>query len=144
MKSKILIAGAILCAISAAPAHAVTKCVALNSNTTCSAAYATNGTTDWTGTCAGTPVSGVGVCSNTKGTTIGTAQTSITTALGTGSNNIHCWCKMTSPAVSSRWIYGGSSDLSSDHCGYICAANCATYLQSQSAFRRAMFSSLSD
>ena len=72
MKSKILITSAILCAISAAPAHAVTKCVALNSSTRCSA-YATNGTTDWTGTCAGTPVSGVGVCSNTKGTTIGTA-----------------------------------------------------------------------
>ncbi|MBO8407371.1 MAG: hypothetical protein IAC77_02825, partial [Proteobacteria bacterium] len=61
-----LIAGAMLCAITTTGAHAVTKCVALNSSTTCSTSNQSlyTGYTDWASTCTtngvSTPISGIG------------------------------------------------------------------------------------
>ena len=148
MKSKTLIIGAILCAITTTSAHAVTKCVALNgSNTTCTtpASATQTGSPEWTATCTtngvSTPISGIGACSSTSGRTIGQTATEITTA-SSGSNK-NCWCKMTSPAVSSRWVYYAQF-ASTDSCLWGCAQGCADYLKEYASFRTGLFGLLSD
>ena len=147
MKSKILIAGAMLCAITTTGAHAVTKCVALNSSsTTCtsdSEQYLNHA--DWAATCTtngvSTPISGIGICSSTRGASQYATATELDTSL-TSDNNKHCWCKMTSPAVS-RWGYIGPITSAGD-CARGCAYYCAYHVQSYSGFRSALFGSLSD
>ncbi len=147
MKSKILITGAIFCAITTTGAHAVTKCVALNgSNTTCTSASGTQtGSPEWTATCAtngvSTPISGIGACSSTSGRTIGQTATAITTT--SSGSNLYCWCKMTSPAVSSRWVYYAQF-ASTDSCAWGCAQGCADYLEEYASFRTGLFGLLSD
>ena len=146
MKSKILITSAILCAISAAPAHAVTKCVALNSSTRCTtddSQYEYH--TDWAATCTtngvSTPISGIGICSSTEGGSIGQTATELDTSL-TSDDNKYCWCKMTSPAVS-RWVFRISS-MSAGSCARFCAFHCADGVRRNEDFWSALFGSLSD
>ena len=146
MKSKILITSAILCAISAAPAHAVTKCVALNSSTTCTSNYsAYQYHTDWAATCTTngvrTPISGIGICSSTEASKYQTATELDTSS--TSANNKYCWCKMTSPAVS-RWVFVSRPLASAGSCAMNCAYFCADYVRSIAVFRSALFGSLSD
>ena len=145
MKSKILIAGAMLCAITTTGAHAVTKCVALNSSTTCTSnetQYLNH--TDWAATCTtkgvSTPISGIGICSSTQVSGYQTATELDTSS--TADDNKYCWCKMTSPAVS-RWA-SISSHASAGDCARRCAYNCAHYVQSIMSFRFALFGSFSD
>ena len=146
MKSKILITGAILCAITTTGAHAVTKCVALNSSTTCTSNYsAYQYHTDWVATCTtngvSTPISGIGICSSTSGSSTGQTATELDTS-STTDDNKYCWCKMTSPAVS-RWVFP-NVQAAADYCAQNCAFHCAHNVRSSAAFRSAMFSSLSD
>ena len=147
MKSKILIAGAIFCAMVAAPAHAVTKCVALNSiSTRCTSDIAQyEGHTDWAATCTtngvSTPISGIGICSSTEGASRHATATELDMS-STVDENLNCWCKMTSPAVS-RWVFylwfGSAGD-----CAWECARYCASSVQFVEDFRSAMLGSLSD
>ncbi len=143
MKSKIIIAGAMLCAITTTGAHAVTKCVALNSSTTCTSDFSQyEYHTDWAATCTtngvSTPISGIGICSSTQGSGSQTATELDTSAIS--DDNEYCWCKMTSPAVS-RWV---SSSYSLRYCDQACALYCASRVQANAAFRSALFGSLSD
>ena len=145
MKSKILIAGAILCAITTTGAHAVTKCVALDSSTTCTYENPGRNVADWTSTCTtngvSTPISGIGICSSTSGSSAGQTATELDTS-STSDDNKYCWCKMTSPAVS-RWVFY-SSLLSAGVCARNCAYNCALSVRNIAALRSALFGSLSD
>ena len=145
MKSKILIAGAILCAITTTGAHAVTKCVALDSSTTCTYENPGYNVADWTSTCTtngvSTPISGIGICSSTSGSSAGQTATELDTS-STTDDNKYCWCKMTSPAVS-RWAFCSSS-TSAGLCAQFCARYCARYVQERAALRSALFGSLSD
>ena len=147
MKSKILIAGAIFCAMVAAPAHAVTKCVALNSiSTRCTSDIAQyEGHTDWAATCTtngvSTPISGIGICSSKDGGSMGATATELDIS-STVDENLNCWCKMTSPAVS-RWVFLVSSSSAGD-CAMGCAFSCAFNARLIAAFRSALFGSLSD
>ena len=146
MKSKILITGAIFCAITTTGAHAVTKCVALNSSTLCLSGYSQyQNHTDWAATCTTneviTPISGIGICSSTSGSSVGQTATELDTS-STSDDNKHCWCKMTSPAVS-RWVFS-SSRPSNGNCAQICAHGCAYHVLNNAAFRSALFGSLSD
>ena len=146
MKSKILIAGAILCAISAAPAHAVTKCVALNSNTTCTSDYVQyQNHTDWAATCTtngvSTPISGIGICSSTSDSSTSQTATELDIS-STSDDNKYCWCRMISPAVS-RWVYANKIP-SANYCPQNCAYFCADYVQRIMMFRVRLFGSLSD
>ncbi len=145
MKSKIIIAE-LLCTIIAPPALAVTKCVALNgSNTTCTSSGSATGHTDWAATCTtngvSTPISGIGICSSTSGTSIGQTATELDTS-STTDENLNCWCKMTSPAVS-RWVFSDSIPLAG-LCAEDCASSCASDVQLWADFRSALFGSLSD
>ena len=145
MKSKILIAGAILCAITTTGAQAVTKCVALDGSTTCTSDYSQyQYHTDWAATCTtngvSTPISGIGICSSTQGS--GYQKATELDTSSTGDDNGYCWCKMTSPAVT-LWVLHASLP-SPAYCAQNCASACASAVQSQSGFRSAMFSSLSD
>lgn len=147
MKSKILIAGAIFCAMVAAPAHAVTKCVALNSiSTRCTSDIAQyEGHTDWAATCTtngvSTPISGIGICSSTDGGSTGATATELDTS-STADENHNCWCKMTSPAVS-PWVFQYSY-TSAGGCAGGCAYSCAFSVRNIVAFRSALLGSLSD
>ena len=148
MKSKILIAGAMLCAITTTGAHAVTKCVALKSSgTTCTSNYYSyQNKTDWAATCTtngvSTSISGIGICSSTDGGPMGATATELDRS-STADKNMHCWCKMTSPAVS-RWVFYYSSGASASYCGRYCAYYCAAGVQTNADFRSALFGSLSD
>ena len=146
MKSKIIIAG-LLCTIIAPPALAVTKCVALSgSGTTCTSNYSQyDYHTDWAATCTtygvSTPISGIGICSSTEAGSTAETATELDVS-PTADENMHCWCKMTSPAVS-RWVSGGSSG-SAGGCAQVCASFCALALRDFPIFKSAMFGSLSD
>ena len=142
----LVLAIAPVCAITTTGAHAVTKCVALNSSsTTCTSSpslYTRH--TDWAATCTtngvSTPISGIGICTSTAGSGFQTA-TELDVSR-TVDENRYCWCKMTSPAVS-RWVFYSSSPAAG-YCARDCANLCAYYVQRNAAFRSALFGSLSD
>ena len=145
MKKQIIIAG-LVSVILAPPALAVTKCVALNSNSTCTSNYNSYyNKTDWAATCTtngvSTPISGIGICSSTKGASQYATATELDTS-PTADENLNCWCKMTSPAVS-RWVFH-TSNSSGGFCARLCAYYCAYSVQGTAAFRSALFSNLSD
>ena len=144
MKKHFIMAGILATGIIQ-PATAVTKCVALNSNTTCTYENPGLNAVDWTSTCTtngvNTPISGIGICSGTSGTSTGQTATKLKTS---SSDAKFCWCKMTSPAVSSRWVYAHTLGPSVSQCYERCAQMCASAVQSYAAFRSAMLSSLSD
>ena len=135
-----------VCAITTTGAHAVTKCVALNSSTTCTSndsLYLNHA--DWAATCTtngvSTPISGIGICVNTEGGSIGSISTELVPS-SISDNNRYCWCRMISPAVS-RWVFYGST-ASAGVCDRRCAYICANVVQGVEAFRSALFGSLSD
>ena len=142
-----LIAGAMLCAITTTGAHAVTKCAALNSSTTCTSDYSQDDThIDWAATCTtngvSTPISGIGICSSTE---CATHQYATATELDTSfttNDHKYCWCKMISPAVS-RWVSVGPYTSAGD-CARYCTYACAVYPEVDAGFRSALFGSLSD
>ena len=147
MKKHLIIAG-IICAIIIPPAGAVTKCVALKSNTTCSSTpeyYQI----DWYATCTttigsshkGVGITGISACSSTSGNTVGKTSERISTS-STTNNNKYCWCKMTSPVVS-QWVFN-NMEASNGGCIYSCSYNCAKYAQNNASFRNGLFSNLSD
>lgn len=147
MTSKILITGAIFCAITTTGAHAVTKCVALNtdSGTTCTSNYKQyKNYSDWTAFCTTndvrTTISGVAICSDLMGTTY-QALTGVSVS-ETFDDNRYCWCRVISPALS-QWVYT-QDNLSGDYCARDCAYTCALAFQGMKELRRALFGSLSD
>ena len=135
-----------VCAITTTGAHAVTKCVALNSSTTCTSAseqYLYR--TDWAATCTtngvSTPISGIGICCSTEGASQYATATELDRS-STVNDNKYCWCKMTSPAVS-RWVFSDSyGSLAS--CAVNCASVCAYRVRVYAAFLSVLFGSLSD
>ena len=142
MKSKIIIAG-LLCIGTIPPATAVTKCVALNSSTRCTSENPGYNVADWTSTCTtngvSTPISGIGICSANAGSATGATATELEIS-STADENVNCWCRMISPAVS-HWVFHRSL-------GNSCARHCATYcvfdVLGIASLRSALFSSLSD
>lgn len=131
-------------ALAVGSADAATKCVALGSSTTCTSSPAGNNA-DWSATCTtgstSTPIQGIAFCSNQKGSAQYATSSTITTS-STATENLNCWCKMVSPAVSS-WVFI-ISRTSADSCAGICSYYCAAGARSYSGFRSAMFSGLGD
>ena len=145
MKKLISIMAATSVLLPAGTASAATKCVALNSNSIlmCQAVDPGFYAVDWTATCitssTSVPISGIAICAGTSGSEIGATTDSLTIANDEVSNT-YCWCKMTSPAVSG-WVLGITSN---EACMFDCAHQCSTSARSNSAFRSALFSNLSD
>lgn len=145
MKKYLLVAG-LIWMVTIPPATAVTKCVALNSNTTCDAGDGTSGNVVVNATCTtdGTSVDVqiIGVLSSTRATSDYEVKDSIKYAKSapSSSNVLYCWCKMISPVVS-KWVYTYSVANTSDSC----PAACSRYLAfDEGPFREALFSNLSD
>ena len=146
ISKQFLLAGAMLCAITTTGAHAVTKCVALNSSTTCTSDFEQyQYRTDWAATCTtngvSTLISGIGICSSTKGASLHATATELDTS-STSDDNKYCWCKMTSPAVS-RWVFRGTFGTAGV-CARDCARTCAYGVWNVAACRSALFGSFSD
>ena len=147
MKKHLILVGVITTVLTTTGAHAVTKCVALNSSsTTCTSnGNSYRNKTDWASTCTtnrvSTPISGIGICSSTDGGSMGATATELDTSSTAGGNK-YCWCKMTSPAVS-RWVFNISYPVAGA-CAQGCASVCAIGVQGTTSFRSALFGSLSD
>ncbi len=146
MKSKIILVGAILCAITTTGAHAVTKCVALNSSTTCTSTTDSYNTVDWGTTCITNNkrvnITGIGGCGTNylEGGNIQVIDKLETS--DTSNANIYCWCKMTSPATT-PWI-SAASYSSVGTCLRNCAHTCTTSFDNDSIFRDYMIFRMSD
>ena len=140
MKKHLIIAG-IICAASIPPAAAVTKCVALNSSTTCTSSSGAYDQSNWSATCGGIEIQGVSFCGSQAGGSTGKTSETVTTS-STSDDNRYCWCKMVSPAVSS-WVFRNSG-VSAGGCAISCANSCAGGARAISTFRSALFSGLSD
>ena len=136
------------CAILIAQtAYAATKCVPLNSSTTCttdSSAAALN-KSDWSTTCTtnGKTVTVKGVAAvfpfSSSSMKFNTRYDSLT-AVSSGSGM--CACKMISPAISG-WVFAQTNDwLIPNEAGF-CANICISAFDS-SSYRSALFSNLSD
>lgn len=140
MKKHLLIAG-LICMATIPPAMAVTKCVKLNSSTTCSTYSGAYKQSNWSATCGGVSIQGVAFCGSQNGGSTGATTDAVTTST-TSDNNKYCWCKMVSPAVS-RWVFDRaitSAGSCADNCAHLCAADA----RSIASFRSALFSNLSD
>lgn len=133
------------------------KCATVDQtgNTPCSSNYEQYYyKTQWHAVCpatTGNPVSGIGVCAKTTGTwdqNEVTVRDSLEIS-GTTSENVNCWCRLVSPAVS-QWVYWGKHNQS-QQCEIACAYGCAHSSQySQYAskpyllYRQGLFSNLKD
>lgn len=142
MKKHLLIAG-LICVATIPPAMAaVTKCVALTPSTTCLGS-SVNGAT-WSATCSGGRVSlqGVAFCSDQDGQETGAKTTNLTYS-HTTYENMYCWCKMISPAVS-QWVHVSinPTPTSSSNCTINCRDYCASRIMDSADFRSAIFSNL--
>ncbi len=134
----------------AGTADAATKCVALNSTTTCTNISDKN-ILDWSSDCTtnGTSITvrGIAGCSDKNGGTPGATADTLTTS-ETEADNRFCWCKMTSPAVSS-WVFV-TAPVSAGVCASGCANGCSFVLSiaattaPSAVFRNALFSGLGD
>ena len=140
MKKHLIIVG-IICAASIPPAYAVTKCVKLTSSTTCTSHSGAAGQSNWSATCGGIEIQGVTLCGSQYDVSTGATAETVTTS-STGDDNMNCWCKMVSPAVSS-WVFIDTAPTAGD-CADSCADSCAFSARYDSAFRSALFSGLSD
>ena len=148
MKKHLLIAG-LICMATIPPAMAVTKCVKLESNMTCTPNYDSFSKLDWSLTCTTSngkriSISGIAGCSNQRSNRGATSDiiTTDNTSYDDYSADNNCWCKMTSPAVS-QWVFH-SWNTSTNDCLYMCAYSCADALTNQIENMSAMFSNLSD
>jgi hypothetical protein len=64
-------------------------------------------------------VSGTSFCGNT---TSGTYTNGAPSCSVTGTNNVNCWCRMTSPNLGGSWVF-----LYADSAAFSCAGSCAYY-----------------
>lgn len=138
-----LYAGIMVGALLAGPAAAVTKCVALDSTATCTKNRLYMSRADWSATCItggiSTQIWGISFCSNKSGDSQ-YATSSTLSASDTANENVYCWCKMVSPAVSS-WVFDRNMG---DVCNDACLSECVENTVRLPAFRSALFSGLSD
>jgi len=146
---KKILMGACLCTwlcgvVAIGHAYGATKCVALNSSTTCKKITWERGKLDWGASCTTgdttVEISGIAVCAS-QGGNQGDKSDSLTTSQ-TSDNNKYCWCKLISPAVS-PWVLfdsGGSAGT----CLYDCAQACAGMLASSVYAPAVLFSDLRD
>lgn len=75
------------------------------------------------------PISGIAVCANNEGTIAEVGNPN-------GNNGKYCWCKMTTPSVSS-WVYNTDYD-NYDGCANSCADSCAYDTMEDSGFRSSL------
>ena len=129
--------------VTISPATAVSTCIPLTPDDSCSFSFVSYGGPDWESYCAGTTATfiGVGICSSQTGTATGTTSDTIETS-ATVADNHNCWCKMTSPAVS-RWVfvYNNSNYF---QCNQSCTSYCMSGLTQDFDFISAIFSNLTD
>ena len=142
MKKHLLILGLSGALVVSPVCAAVTKCVDLNSSSSCTVQKAQSGKIEWGLLCDGNvSVQGISACSSRSGTSMGTTSSDIPT-VSYSSGNVNCYCRMISPAVS-QWVYlSGYSNV--DACMYNCASDCAYMTYNNASMRSALFRNLSD
>ncbi|MBP5364085.1 MAG: hypothetical protein J6Y49_01915, partial [Alphaproteobacteria bacterium] len=78
-----------------------------------------NGETTWSAVVGETELEGIAACSATTAAHAELSTSSFTPEnAGTG-----CWCKLTSPATGTKWIYATANSLCSTKCAFYCANN---------------------
>ena len=99
----------------------------VKATSTVPASYNAGDGLDWSAVVSGVELSGIGRCDSNapSSTTMGTIADADFTPSGTG--GAACWCKMTSPNQTSKWILG-TANIGNDaakcasKCGYYCTA----------------------
>ena len=113
--------------VTISPATAVSTCIPLTPDDSCSFSFVSYGGPDWESYCAGTTAAfiGVGICSSQNGGSTGTTATSIKTS-NIHAENKYCWCKLISPAVSLwHFVYIEPDADLEDH--YLCSEFCSIH-----------------
>ena len=128
--------------LAVTPALAATKCVKLDTNTSCNYYNMEAGSgPDWRVMCGNVKVTGISSCTNISGTS-GQVRERVEPTTSSGEDNYYCWCKMISPAIS-KWVFS-TSFQSSGSCAIYCGNECLEDLLHGGAFQRSLFSNLSD
>ncbi len=120
---KFSICSVLLGAMIVCDASGVNLCVRMPQSSSCMIQDVFT-TTTWNYICDSGGISGISVCSNTStsgGSVVNLLKTESTSLYG---SSLHCWCKMTAPAVS-KWVYI-TSFSTVDACVYGCAQECKT------------------
>lgn len=124
------------------PARAAKTCVGIDRNTACSGGNgADDYQIDWEATCGTVTLKGIGICAFTHPTSFGPVVNEVHLGGRSVEDNVHCWCKMTSPAIS-KWVFvntGPSLDACTIYCAHMCQGSATT-----SDFRGRLFSGLTD
>ena len=146
---------ALIMIITALPTFAATMCVkddvvsivldpGIGSSTT--ATYSGSGvTTQWTTSFSYGTIRGIAAClSSNYGQSMGGYVQQLSDngerVVGGETNGLHCWCKMTHPAVS-LWVFYDSYS-SAGECARYCAYNCGNIARNYSALRGGLFGSV--
>ena len=94
----------------------------------------------WSVTFPNYTVSGIASCNSLTGSWgIAYPEYNDQITAGYQTNQLQCWCRMTSP-VRSAWLYDRQYDSASE-CASDCAKYCGYYTQHMSNFRTAMYGS---
>ncbi len=131
--------------LASGAAYASVRCVALDSNTTCTAYSANGGSSVWSATCGGIQISGVYQCGKISGVSAGYTVESFSVDGNTG-HNTACFCKMVAP-VASKWVFKQIHSSGAGDCAYWCQSACAGSLVDASnadnlKFRKALLGSI--
>lgn len=118
-------------------ANAATKCVELKASSPCMGTP-TAGKIQWSLSCNDVPLKGIGVCVSTEGNDGDTLENLDT--VDAADANTHCWCQMTSPALS-RFVFRGTY-VSASSCSQACPYQCTSSVLYVAAFRALLFSNL--
>jgi hypothetical protein len=136
MTKKILVS--LLIAFATATSYAATKCIALNSQTSCRNNYsgaagnynAEPAQSDWGSSCTGAngasiTVHGIALCGADTGVSSGATVDSVRMS-GTVADNKYCYRKMVQPVVS-RWVFAKTHHSDGD-CAWWCQNTCADFM----------------
>ena len=80
-------------------------------------------------------VSGISQCTTVEGATNPfSTHSEFTLGQAPASGGVFCWCRMTSPALGSTWVFITTDPACATHC----ASHCANGVQNNTAFRTAV------
>lgn len=113
-------------------------CGTLDPDATTTKITPSTNTINWSGQTGNITVGGISHCGTSTGS-VGDTISAVALS-GTATENLYCWCRITSPAVS-QWAYAAKY-ASSTNCDTNCVTNCATKFAGNTTFRTALFTSI--
>lgn len=113
-------------------------CLSMNPDANTTQMYPSANTTNWSGITDTTTVTGISHCGAT-GTNIGDVTSAVSLS-STATENLYCWCRMTSPVIS-HWVFS-MQFASATNCDTYCVSSCAENFAGNKTFRTALINSI--